>query len=101
MTGSQGRAVYTRWGRKDCPSTAELIYSVEPPCLPRDPQWAGYSGGNAYAGYVFGAEYEVHTTYALRSMHNHDVPCAVCETVSGSSVIVIPGKGVTYRLSVK
>ncbi|XP_062595381.1 short-chain collagen C4-like [Saccostrea cucullata] len=97
LTVPSGGTVYTRWGRKDCPSSAKLVYSgyagVEPLCLPRDPQWEGYSRYNPFRGSVFGAEYQVDNSDIINSkLHDHDVPCAVCEIVSGSPVIVIPAR---------
>jgi len=90
-------AVYIRWGRKTCPPTATLVYDgvagashyhygggSEKLCLPHNPQWGKYQNGYQSRSYVYGAEYEG------TSLHNHDVPCAVCHTVSRSSHLMIP-----------
>ena len=63
-------------------------------CLPKDPQWGVYRDGvNKYRAYVFGAEYETKTfTGYMKSLHQHDVPCAVCLTRGRSVVKMFPGK---------
>ncbi|XP_062571759.1 uncharacterized protein LOC134233773, partial [Saccostrea cucullata] len=98
--------IYTRWGKKTCPSNAKLVYSgfvggsnpghsgsaVEPLCLPRDPEWGLYKDGfEGDKAYVFGAEYESYTfTSHFTSLHNHDVPCAVCLVQNRSVVKMFP-----------
>ena len=63
-------------------------------CLPKDPEWGVYRDGvNKYRAYVFGAEYETITfTGYMKSLHQHDVPCAVCLTRGRSVVKMFPGK---------
>ncbi|XP_078331169.1 uncharacterized protein LOC111103549 [Crassostrea virginica] len=88
-----GSVVYTRWGKKTCPSGAELVFSgfaggswyshkgaaVDPLCLPRDPEWGIYKDGTDGAkAYVFGAEYQTYSYNVPPGVHDHDVPCAVC-----------------------
>ncbi|XP_062577212.1 short-chain collagen C4-like [Saccostrea cucullata] len=104
---SPGGAVYTRWGHKRCPKTAGMVYSgfaggsyyghqggaVEPLCLPRNPQWSRYDKRfSSFRGYIYGAEYELPTNIIYSDLHDNDVPCAVCETRSGKSAIVIPAR---------
>ena len=68
--------------------------AVEPLCLPKDPQWGAYKNGvDKWRAYVFGAEYETNTfTGSTASLHDHDVPCAVCLTRGRSVVKMFPGK---------
>ncbi|XP_056006011.1 uncharacterized protein LOC125657658 isoform X1 [Ostrea edulis] len=105
--------VYTRWGKKTCPSNAELVLSgftagshythsgaaVEPLCLPRDPEWGQYKDGTDGAkAYVFGAEYETSDSLSsLRKLHQHDVPCAVCLVHNRSVLKVIPARKTCYK----
>ncbi|XP_056006010.1 uncharacterized protein LOC125677601 isoform X2 [Ostrea edulis] len=105
--------VYTRWGKKSCPSNADLVLSgftggsycrhsgaaVEPLCLPRDPQWGQYKDGtDGTKAYVFGAEYEtIDSLSSLRSIHDHDVPCAVCLVHSRSVLRVFPARKTCYK----
>ncbi|XP_062591209.1 uncharacterized protein LOC134253048, partial [Saccostrea cucullata] len=103
--GSSGGPVYTRWGRKDCPGSAKLIYSgfaggsyymhkgaaVDPLCLPRDPQWGSHNNWkDNFRGLLYGAEYKGVYSDSVSHLVDHDVPCAVCETIGEKPVIVIP-----------
>ena len=103
---------YTRWGRTVCPKTgSELVYSgyaggshfshmggaASMLCLSRVPQWGRYNDRlNTFMGYIYGAEYEdaqeVTDKLFDRSHLDQDVPCAVCNLNSRSSVIMIPGR---------
>ncbi|XP_062579286.1 short-chain collagen C4-like [Saccostrea cucullata] len=109
--GSSGGTVYTRWGRKDCPGSAKLIYSgfaggsyythkgaaVDPLCLPTDPQWGSHnSWKDGHRGLLYGAEYKGVPSDFVSHLVDHDVPCAVCETVGEKSVIVIPARTSCY-----
>ncbi|CAH1277243.1 COL6A5 [Branchiostoma lanceolatum] len=104
-----GGAVYTRWGRKTCPSGATTVYSgvaggehytnpgggTNYQCLPTNPQWGryqdGHQGGNAY---MYGAEYEVFTNipFGSNALGQHDVPCAVCYVPTRGSKLMIPAR---------
>ncbi|XP_061178359.1 uncharacterized protein LOC133187000 [Saccostrea echinata] len=104
--------VYTRWSKKTCASLANFVYSghfggshytdkgaaVNPLCLPRDPEWGNYRDGNdGFKAYVYGAEYEPNTfTSHFTSLHNHDVPCAVC-LVQNKSVVKIISRKTCYK----
>ncbi|XP_062599822.1 uncharacterized protein LOC134261396 isoform X2 [Saccostrea cucullata] len=102
-------AVYTRWGKKTCPSNAEIVYSggswyghsgaaVDPLCLPRDPEWGIYRDGtDGEKAYVFGAEYETSDVSHSASLQNHDVPCAVCLVRNRTVVKVFPAKRTCYK----
>ena len=103
---------YIRWGRTVCPETgSDLVYSgyaggshyyhmggaASMLCLPREPEWGSYSDKlDPATGYIYGAEYQdgQDRNDALfgRSHYDQDVPCAVCNVNSRSSVIMIPGK---------
>ncbi|XP_078329472.1 uncharacterized protein LOC144624078 [Crassostrea virginica] len=105
--------VYTRWGKKTCPSNAELVFSgytggsshlhtgaaVDPLCLPRDPEWAIYRDGvEGNKNYVYGAEYQTSTLYNYMStLHNQDVPCAVCLVRNRSVVEMFPARKTCFR----
>nr|XP_011423386.2 short-chain collagen C4 [Crassostrea gigas] len=114
MRDSQNSSVvYTRWGKKTCPSDAEIVLSgftggsyyghkgaaVDPLCLPRDPEWGLYTDGtDGEKAYVFGAEYETATSPGnLRSLYQHDVPCAVCLLRNRSVVKMFPARKSCYR----
>ncbi|VDI69655.1 Hypothetical predicted protein [Mytilus galloprovincialis] len=101
-------SVYTRWGRKDCPSNGtELVYTgvtggglfdhtgsaVNYVCLPHDPDFiqGDTPGGSAT---LYGSEYQ--DNYFGHNLYNNDVPCAVCRAVTKSSVVMIPGKTKCY-----
>ncbi|XP_071150673.1 short-chain collagen C4-like [Mytilus edulis] len=101
-------SVYTRWGRKDCPSNGtELVYTgvtgggsydhtgsaVNYVCLPHDPDFiqGDTPGGSAT---LYGSEYQ--TNSFGHNLYDNDVPCAVCRAVTKSSVVMIPGKTKCY-----
>lgn len=68
--------------------------AVEPLCLPRNPEWEiyndGYDGAKAY---IYGAEYETNTFKgSIKTLHDHDIPCAVCLVRQRSIVQMFPGK---------
>ncbi|XP_052702879.1 uncharacterized protein LOC128179484 [Crassostrea angulata] len=105
--------VYTRWGKKTCPATAELVISgytggshyshtaavVDPLCLPRDPEWGVYTdGADGTKAFVYGAEYETSTSAgSLQALHDHDVPCAVCLARNKSVVKMFPARKTCYK----
>lgn len=105
--------VYTRWGKKECPTDTEIIHSgyvggshysqsggaVEPLCLPRNPEWGiykdGTKGGKAY---IYGAEYETSELSGyMRKLHDHDVPCTVCLRRNKSAVKMFPARKTCYK----
>eukprot|EP00105_Crassostrea_gigas_P017523 XP_011435336.1 PREDICTED: uncharacterized protein LOC105333829 [Crassostrea gigas] len=105
--------VYTRWGKKTCPSNADLVYSgytggshyshkgaaVEPLCLPRNPEWGMYTGGyDGLKNYVYGAEYKTKTfTGYIQTIHDHDVPCAVCLVRQRTVVQMFPARKTCFK----
>ncbi|XP_052761878.1 uncharacterized protein LOC128204504 [Mya arenaria] len=73
--------IYTRWGRRSCPGTTELVYE-------------GFAGGGKFND-KGASKYE--TVYATfhTNLYEEDVPCAVCRVV-GRSVVMIPARNVCY-----
>ena len=101
---SGGGAVYTRWGRTVCPATSgtELVYKglaagtsynsvgggANYLCTTEQPQYMSSTVPSAYSS-LHGAEYE---SPVFGSLHDDNVPCAVCYTSQRSSKLMIPGK---------
>ncbi len=108
LTGPQGSrgiaaggAMYTRWGRKSCPSGREVVYTgiaggshfsqsgggANYLCLPKDPQYsqAGVPSGS-YFSYLYGSEYQ----NTLVGTHDHNVPCTVCYVATRATTLMIP-----------
>ena len=99
-----GGAVYTRWGRKVCPDTngTVLVYEglaagshyshsgggANYICITKNPSYIS-STVPAHHSYLYGSEYE-HSV--INSLHDHNVPCAVCYTSVRSSKLMIPGE---------
>ncbi|XP_052704573.1 uncharacterized protein LOC128180490 [Crassostrea angulata] len=110
---SNSSVVYTRWGKKTCPSTAELVQSglagglyytykgaaVEPLCLPRNPEWGMYTDGfDGSKNYIFGTEYRTSSlTGNVQRVNNHDVPFAVCLVRQRSVVQMFPARKTCYK----
>ena len=102
---SAGGAIYTRWGRTTCPNTpgTELVYEglgsgsnfnhygggANYLCLPKDPEYLKNGLPGAYSA-LYGAEYEENIFDS--TLHNHNVPCAVCYTSRRTSKLMIPAK---------
>ena len=100
-------AVYVRWGRTTCPSTpgTQLVYAgraggshythggggANYQCLPDNPQYLSYQSGHQGSGYLYSAEYQIFDGQPFRSMHDHNVPCAVC-SVSRGKLLMIPAR---------
>ena len=109
-----GGVVYVRWGRTICPNTpgTQLVYKgraggsyfshsgggANKLCLPENPQYLDYQSGLQGSGYMHGAEYESWTTSGvlanqpLSSMHNRNVPCAVCSVSTREMLLMIPAR---------
>ena len=65
-------------------------------CLPEQPQYSTYTAGTQNDGraHLYGAEYET-GSYAngpLHSVHDHNVPCAVCYASTRETVVMIPAQ---------
>ena len=111
-TGPQGPpgprsagVTYTKWGKTTCPSVpgTELVYKGRAGgsfynhrggganylCMPEDPEYTlPFTSGVRDYSYVYGAEYEG----PIPSVHDHNVPCAVCYASTRAAVIMIPAK---------
>ena len=100
-----GGVVYTRWGRKSCPTGAELLYEgitggsyynhpgggANYVCLPKVPQYmSAYKHANL-ANYMHGTEYEW-TNGIFPGTDQYNVPCAVCYTSLKSVKLMIPAR---------
>lgn len=110
---SNSSVVYTRWGKTTCPSNAELVHSgftggsrytdqgaaVDPLCLPKNPEWGIYTDGHdGYRNYVYGTEYETQTFKGnIKTVHDQDVPCAVCLVHQRSVVQMFPARKTCYK----
>ena len=106
-TTTTGGAVYTRWGKTTCPSTpgTQLVYAgkaggshyadggggANKLCLPDNPQYLSYRSGHQ-SGYLYGAEYEISSGQPFQSMHQHNVPCAVCHVSTRASLLMVPAR---------
>ena len=63
-------------------------------CLTRDPIYKKSVSG-AYVTKIYGAEYQTYSYHLYpSSLHNHDVPCAVCHVTTRASQMMIPGRNV-------
>ena len=104
-------AVYTRWGRTSCPRNdaggIEQIYSgyaiskAGPftgggslMCFPPDPEWNRYDN-QTDADYFNGIEYGADILFDHAHQYK-DVPCAVCNANTRSTMILIPGRRTCY-----
>lgn len=59
-------------------------------CLPNDPEnGEPNKGGNVQ---LFGAEYQIDSSYGSSNMVQKEVPCAVCYQRNRSTVLMIPGR---------
>ncbi|XP_036366812.1 uncharacterized protein LOC118767013 [Octopus sinensis] len=73
-------------------------------CLPNDPIWANYTTEVEEGGYIYGSEYELnfYPTNKLfsfanaESIHEHNVPCAVCLTRQPAVVMMLPARTKCY-----
>ena len=99
-----GGAVYTRWGRTVCPDTKGTVLVYEGLaagskwdqsggganyiCITKTPSYLSSTVPSAYS-LIYEAEYD---KPVFNSLHNQDVPCAVCYTSVRSSKLMIPGE---------
>ncbi len=100
---SGGGAVYTRWGRTVCPSTSgtQLVYEglaagshythtgggANYLCITKKPIYISTTVPSHYS-YLYGSEYQ---NPIFNSLHDQNVPCAVCHTSKRSSKLMVPG----------
>lgn len=68
--------------------------AVEPICLPKNPEWGLYNDGHDGAkNYVYSADYGTGSfTGYIKTIEDHDVPCAVCLVRRKSVVQMFPGR---------
>ncbi|XP_019853692.1 PREDICTED: short-chain collagen C4-like, partial [Amphimedon queenslandica] len=99
-----GGVVYTRWGRKSCPTGTELLYEgitggewYDHPggganfvCLPKVPQYMS-TNVPIYSSFMYGTEYDYVNNIFLRK-EDHNAPCAVCYTSTKSVKLMIPAR---------
>ena len=100
---SGGGAVYTRWGRTVCPSTSgtQLVYEglaagshythtgggANYLCITKKPIYISTTVPAVFS-LLYGSEYEFPV---FNSLHDQNVPCAVCHTSQRSSKLMVPG----------
>ena len=98
-----GGVVYTRWGRKSCPTGAQLVYEgitggshytqtgggANYVCLTKDPKYNSATAPNDYS-YMYGAEYQSNNRI-FSGTQDHNVPCAVCYASTKEVKLMIPG----------
>ncbi|CAI9737340.1 Hypothetical predicted protein [Octopus vulgaris] len=102
-------SLYTRWGRTKCPRVVggspynDTGGGSNLLCLPNDPIWANYAGGDANGGHIYGSEYQHYFnekkifSYAnAESIQDHNVPCAVCLTQQPAVVMMLPAMTQCY-----
>ena len=76
-------------------------------CLPKDPLWGNFTTAGELSAYIYGAEYEISSYKKLgnngmfsnqnaQSLHNHNVPCAVCQLKQPSFVMMLPARNRCY-----
>ena len=99
-----GGVVYTRWGRKSCPTGAELLYEgitggewydhtgggANYVCLPKVPQYIS-THVPGHSSYMYGIEYQVDNNIFSGKLE-HNAPCAVCYTSTKSVKLMIPAR---------
>ncbi|XP_029647880.1 uncharacterized protein LOC115221790 [Octopus sinensis] len=112
-------SLYTRWGRTSCSPSSGLVYDgvvggehyshtgggSNLLCLPNDPIWANYTTQVEKSAFIYGSEYEISlypTNNKLfsfanaESLHDHNVPCAVCLTRQPAVVMMLPARTKCY-----
>ncbi|XP_071119842.1 short-chain collagen C4-like [Mytilus edulis] len=104
---------YIRWGRKDCPAGADIVYTgqvsgndyrntgggVNNLCLPNNPengQHQSYTNDQVYGG-----EYRLTSSVKpsgwSESLNQKEIPCSVCYQQRRSAVLMIPGRKTCYK----
>jgi len=100
-----GGVVYTRWGKRTCPTGIALVDSgriggswysdkggaANYLCMPDDPDYEAYTPGVQGWSQVHGTEYETRNSL-LSTVYNHNAPCAVCYASNRTVVLMIPAK---------
>lgn len=100
--------VYTRWGRTVCPAGNTLVYDgyvagshythssgSNRLCLSKTPTWDVYNDANLDHSLIYGAEYETSGgQIGLDTLHDYEVPCAVCLVEDAGAQFMYPGSQV-------
>ena len=95
--------MYTRWGRTVCPHGATRVMfgiaggagydqkggGANLLCLPYSPKYLGYNLHHRGGTCISPVEYETSQGPLNRHLHQHNVPCAVCE-ISRSKLYMFP-----------
>ena len=66
-------------------------------CLPLNPIYEKVTGGNQGSNYIYGTEYKVSdqtNIFQNSNLHDQHAPCAVCNTESRGSHMMIPARNV-------
>jgi hypothetical protein len=102
-------SVYVRYGRNDCPPASRLVYAgflagsrssetgsgASLLCMRSSAVHRDHHGVNQGGAYLNGYEYETSgfglSSNAFRSVHNREIPCAVCENVHAETTFVQHG----------
>ena len=103
-----GGIVYTRWGKRSCPSNSEteLLYAGQVGgaqaghsggganflCMPLNPQYSTYTPEIQGHGYISGVEYESPVGGTGTTVGNDGATCALCFVSTRESVIMIPAR---------
>ncbi|XP_060074358.1 short-chain collagen C4-like [Ylistrum balloti] len=103
-------AVFTRWGRTDCPvNQTSIVYTgyaggsfyehtgaaSDYACMPHEPVWGPHKDFSYKASdiaYMYGAEYQSPGHLFGKSTWSDDVPCAVCIGNQYTASLMIPGR---------
>ncbi|GAB1603226.1 short-chain collagen C4-like [Argonauta hians] len=110
-------SLYTRWGRTDCTPYSSLVYDGVAAgeyfdhtgggsnllCLPNDPIWANATKQHEVAATIYGTEYQISEYHNKMFVHNnpetlhdHNVPCAVCMTRQPAVIMMLPARTYCY-----
>jgi hypothetical protein len=98
--------LYTRWGRSDCPTGATLVYTgiagsshytqgsgANQLCLSLEPTFAQFSDASQDGALLYATQYwSVGSVPVIAAVHQHFVPCAVCERSSAAVMFMQPGR---------
>ncbi|MFT4628438.1 MAG: subtilisin-like proprotein convertase family protein, partial [Myxococcota bacterium] len=102
------KALYTHWGRSDCPDGADVVYSgmmgagyynhsggsTDYYCLPESPEFLSYNDSASWGGIIYGTEYQTNRAGHpdnFDALNDYDGSCAVCLT-NASVTMMQPGR---------
>ena len=103
-----GGAVYTRWGRTECPQGASLVYAgraagtkhnvkggtPDTLCMPETPQYLSTDTTATHVTLLRGVEFETFGTSStpFNNIVQANLPCAICHTDTKLSVLTVPAQ---------